>query len=170
MFKSCQNNVLTTFFKKYFMSILFRTFIFWIATFSLSLADEVKVFEFTNEELNGLEIRKVRGADNKTIYTVGSNENGNFLKAIADNAASGLGKEVKIDLNKTPFINITWKIERDLPGIKENTKGYEYAGSGSPSFTPHKPKQLFHQHARVGQQQHTVSDDSTITRSPHIDG
>ncbi len=128
MFKSCQNNVLTTFFKKYFMSILFRTFIFWIATFSLSLADEVKVFEFTNEELNGLEIRKVRGADNKTIYTVGSNENGNFLKAIADNAASGLGKEVKIDLNKTPFINITWKIERDLAGIKENTKkGHDFA-------------------------------------------
>ena len=128
MFKSCQNNVLTTFFKKYFMSILFRTFIFWIATFSLSLADEVKVFEFTNEELAGLEVRKVRGADNKTIYTVGSNENGNFLKAIADNAASGLGKEIKIDLNKTPFINITWKIERDLPGIKENTKkGHDFA-------------------------------------------
>ena len=128
MFKSCQNNVLTTFFKKYFMSILFRTFIFWIATFSISLADEVKVFEFTNEELNGLEIRKVRGADNKTIYTVGSNENGNFLKAIADNAASGLGKEVKIDLNKTPFINITWKIEKDLSGIKENTKkGHDFA-------------------------------------------
>ena len=98
------------------------------ATFSITLADEVKVFEFTNEELNGLEIRKVRGADNKTIYTVGSNENGNFLKAIADNAASGLGKEVKIDLNKTPFINITWKIERDLAGIKENTKkGHDFA-------------------------------------------
>ena len=52
----------------------------------------------------------------------------NFLKAIADNAASGLGKEVKIDLNKTPFINITWKIEKDLSGIKENTKkGHDFA-------------------------------------------
>ena len=70
----------------------------------------------------------MRGADNKTIYTVGSNENGNFLKAVADNAASGLGKEVKIDLNKTPFINITWKIEKDLSGIKENTKkGHDFA-------------------------------------------
>ena len=29
---------------------------------------------------------------------------------------------MKIDLNKTPFINITWKIESDLRGIKENTK------------------------------------------------
>ena len=99
-----------------------KTFIFWFAVFSLSLADEIKVFEFTNEELAKLDVRKVRGADNKTIYTVGSNDNGNFLKAIADNAASGLGKEVKINLNKTPFINITWKIEKDLAGIQENTK------------------------------------------------
>ena len=91
-------------------------------------AETKKVFEFTEKELNSLEVRKVRGADNKTEYTVGSNENGNFLKAIADNAASGLGKQIKIDLNKTPFINITWKVERDLKGIKENTKkGHDYA-------------------------------------------
>ena len=94
----------------------------------MSFADEVKVFDFTEVELSELNVRKVRGADNKTIYTVGSNDNGNFLKAVADNAASGLGKEVKIDLNKTPFINITWKIEKDLLGIKENTKkGHDFA-------------------------------------------
>ena len=110
------------------MNILIQFFIIWLSIISLSLAGEVKVFEFTNEELAELEIRKVRGADNKTIYSVGTNDNGNFLKAIADNAASGLGKEVKIDLNKTPFINITWKIEKDLVGIKENTKkGHDFA-------------------------------------------
>ena len=110
------------------MNILIKTFIIWFAVSSFSLADVVKVFEFTNEELAKLDVRKVRGADNKTIYTVGSNNNGNFLKAIAENAASGLGKEVKIDLNKTPFINITWKIEKDLSGIKENTKkGHDFA-------------------------------------------
>ena len=93
-----------------------------------SLANEVKIFDFTQIELSKLEVRKVRGAKNTTIYTVGSNENGNFLKAEADNAASGLGKEVKIDLDKTPYINITWKIEKDLPGIKENTKkGHDFA-------------------------------------------
>ena len=68
----------------------------------VSAASEIKVFEFTEVELSELEARKVRGADNKTNYTIGSNENGNFLKAVADNAASGLGKKVKIDLNKTP--------------------------------------------------------------------
>ena len=95
---------------------------------SYSYSNEVKVFEFTEKELSELQVRKVRGADNKTIYTLGSNDNGNYYKAIADNAASGLGKEIKIDLNKTPIINITWKIEKDLPGIKESTKkGHDFA-------------------------------------------
>jgi len=95
---------------------------------SYGFSNEIRIFDFNETELSELEVRKVRGADNKTIYTVGSNENGNFYKAVADNAASGLGKEVKIDLNKTPFINITWKIEKDLPGIKENTKkGHDFA-------------------------------------------
>ena len=100
-----------------------------LASFQTNLyADDIKVFEFTDKELSELTVRKVRGADNKTTYSVGSNENGNYLKAIADNAASGLGKEIKIDLNKTPFINITWKIEKDIPGIDETTKkGHDFA-------------------------------------------
>tara|TARA_B100001250_G_scaffold240964_1_gene207083 strand:+ start:487 stop:1140 length:654 start_codon:yes stop_codon:yes gene_type:complete len=92
-------------------------------------AQETIVFDFTNQELDNLKVRKVRGADNKTNYSVGTNENGNFLKADAKNAASGLGKEVKIDLNTKPFIYITWKVEKDLKGIKENTKkGHDFAG------------------------------------------
>ena len=110
------------------MNILTKILIFIFVSIGTGFANEIKVFNFTTDELSNLEVRKVRGAENKTIYTIGSNENGNFLKAVADNAASGLGKEVKIDLNKTPFINITWKIEKDLPGIKENTKkGHDFA-------------------------------------------
>ena len=106
------------------LSLIFLIFIFLTST----NAKEINVFEFSKFELSKLEVRKVRGANNKTIYSVDSNENGNFLKAIADNAASGLGKKTEIDLNKTPFINITWKIEKDLPGIKENTKkGHDFA-------------------------------------------
>ncbi len=110
------------------MKILLNILIITILSINLSLADELRVFNFTETELAELKVRKVRGADNKTLYTVGTNDNGNYLKSVADNAASGLGKELKIDLNKTPFINITWKIEKDLSGIKENTKkGHDYA-------------------------------------------
>ena len=110
------------------MKIIVEIFILLFTLSELTFADEVKIFEFTDTELSKLEVRKVRGADNKTNYSVGSNENGNYLKAIANNAASGLGKEIKINLNKTPIINITWKVEKDLPGIKENTKkGHDFA-------------------------------------------
>ena len=91
------------FFKSIIISILFINFTF---------AEKIHIFDFTDSELQSLEVRKVRGADNKTNYLLGSNENGNYLKAVADNAASGLGKKITIDLNSTPFINITWKIER----------------------------------------------------------
>jgi len=110
------------------MKILAKLSIIILIMSGPSFADKINIFEFTETELSKLEVRKVRGADNKTEYSVGSNENGNFLKAVADNAASGLGKKVKIDLNKTPIINITWKVEKDLAGIKENTKkGHDFA-------------------------------------------
>ena len=110
------------------MKLLFKIFLIVSFIFNIGLADEIKIFDFTKAEISNLQVRKVRGADNETFYTVGNDKNGNFLKSVADNAASGLGKEIKIDLNKTPFINITWKVEKDLPGIKEDTKkGHDFA-------------------------------------------
>ena len=74
-------------FKLILVTALFQTTLY---------AENIKVFEFTDKELSELTVRKVRGADNKTEYSVGSNENGNYLKAIADNAASGLGRRLKL--------------------------------------------------------------------------
>ena len=110
------------------MKVIAKILIIIIIISGPSFADKENIFKFTETELSELEVRKVRGADSKTEYSVGSNNNGNFLKAVADNSASGLGKKVKIDLNKTPIINITWKVEKDLAGIKENTKkGHDFA-------------------------------------------
>ena len=78
------------------MKNILSSIIFSIFLFSLSNANEKVVFDFTENELSTLEVRKVRGAHAKTIYTIGKNKNGNYLKAVADNAASGLGKEIKI--------------------------------------------------------------------------
>ena len=63
------------------MSILIKIFIIWSAIFSISFASEINIFDFTNEELAKLDVRKVRGADNKTIYTVGSNESSKIGRA-----------------------------------------------------------------------------------------
>jgi len=108
-----------------FFNYFLVTFLFF---FTPAYSTNIKVFEFTKDELTNLKVRKVRGADEKTKYSVGDNENGNFLRAEANNSASGLGKEITINLGETPFLNITWKVEKDLPGINESSKkGHDYA-------------------------------------------
>ena len=112
-----------------FMKNLFKLFVIIFFVILPVKAEQIQTFKFTKEELKILKVRKVRGADNKTTYTIGSNKNGNYLKANAENAASGLGKEIKINLNSTPIINITWKVEKNLDGINENSKkGHDFAG------------------------------------------
>ena len=51
------------------MNFLFKIFIICIISSNTILADEVKVFDFTESELSELEVRKVRGADNKTTVS-----------------------------------------------------------------------------------------------------
>ena len=110
------------------LKIFLKILLYLFFSISLVYAENINVFNFTEDEIQSLEVRKVRGADNKTEYSLGSNENGNYLKAVADNAASGLGKKLTINLNSTPFINITWKVEKDLKGINEKSKkGHDYA-------------------------------------------
>ena len=56
------------------MKIILKLSIFILFMCSYGYSNEVKVFEFTEKELSELQIRKVRGADNKTIYPLGSND------------------------------------------------------------------------------------------------
>ncbi len=43
-------------------------------------------------------------------------------------SASGLFKKIHIDLNKTPYFNWSWKIDRSLKGLNERSKeGDDYA-------------------------------------------
>ena len=88
--------------------------VFLILAFQQTLlAETIKVFDFTESEFKTLKVKKVRGADAKTKYSLGKNEYGNFIRSESENAASGLGKEIKINLSKTPFLNITWIVEKD---------------------------------------------------------
>ena len=107
---------------KIFLLISFVTFMFS----NTVIAEKVIVFDFTEEEFKILKVgKKYKG---ETTWTLGSNQNGNFIKAEAEGKGSGLGKEVLINLLKTPFINITWKVEKNLSGIVENSKkGHDYA-------------------------------------------
>ena len=107
------------------MKILIQILILSLFVATSSKSETLKVFEFTQKEFDQLKKRKVKG---ETTWTLGSNESGEYIRAEAEGVGSGLGKEILIDLNRTPIINITWKIEKDLSGINENSKkGHDYA-------------------------------------------
>ena len=107
------------------MRFFFNIILIFLLNINSSYSEVLRVFEFTEDEFKNLKTRKVKG---ETKWSLGSNDNGNFIRAEAEGVGSGLGKEVSIDLNKTPFINITWKVEKDLSGIIENSKkGHDFA-------------------------------------------
>jgi len=132
-------------------------FLIFFLLYEISFAEKVIVFNFSEEEFKTLKVgKKYRG---ETTWTLNSNENGNFIKAEAEGKGSGLGKEVEIDLLKTPFINITWKIEKDLSGIVENSKkGHDYAArvfvikkTGSTALSNRAINYVFSSNNKIGE-------------------
>ena len=86
-----------------------------------SNAKEFRI-DFSDE---GMKLFKKKGLGKKTIYTNGKDDKGWFLKAEADSGATGLGIEIdnKDLLKEMPFLNITFKIEKDFKNIDQTTKG-----------------------------------------------
>ena len=134
--------------------ILFLLIIFVLLSKS-ALGEKIVVFDFTKEEFSTLKVRKVKG---ETSWSLGSNENGNYIRAEAEGKGSGLGKEIEINLKKTPFINITWKVEKDLSGIVENSKkGHDYAArvfvvkkTGSTALSNRAINYVFSSNSKIG--------------------
>ena len=105
---------------------IYSLLIFFLANTSVYSKEKILVFNFNKKELTKLKAHSIK---KKTNYSISSDENGNgFLRAEAEGQASGLGKEIKINLQNTPYLNITWKVEQGLAGIKEDTKkGHDFA-------------------------------------------
>ena len=106
-----------------------KKIIFYFFSFSLIfLTANAKEFriDFSDE---GMKLFKKRGFGKKTVYTNGKDDKGWFLKAEADSSATGLGMEIDKELLKEmPFLNITFKIEKDFDSIDQKTKdGHDWA-------------------------------------------
>ena len=82
--------------------------------------------DFSNE---GMKLLKKRGFGKKTEYQNIKDEKGWYLKAVAEDSATGLGMEIDKDLlREMPFLNITFKIEKDFDSIDQKTKdGHDWA-------------------------------------------
>ena len=95
----------------YFLSVLF--------IFTTVNSKEFRI-DFSDE---GMKLLKKRGFGKKTNYSNGKDDKGWYLKAEADGTATGLGMEIDKELlNEMPFLNITFKIEKDFEIIDQKTK------------------------------------------------
>ncbi len=77
-----------------------------------------------------MKLFKKKGLGKKTVYTNGKDDKGWFLKAEADSGATGLGIEIdnKDLLKEMPFLNVTFKIEKDFTNIDQTSKrGHDWA-------------------------------------------
>ena len=107
---------------KYFVKFLIFTFLFTEMVIS---SEKINIFNFDDNDLTKFKSHSIK---KKTNYSIIRENGESYLKAEAEGQASGLGREIKINLDKTPFLNITWKVEQGIPGIKENSKkGHDFA-------------------------------------------
>jgi hypothetical protein len=82
-------------------------------------AERIPVSQFENEGLSGWEQESFVG---ETQYNLVKKEGVIVLKASSNAAASGLFKKIRIDLEKTPYLNWSWQIERGLHTADERQK------------------------------------------------
>lgn len=91
----------------------------------LALAEPLHIAQFEQESLDAWETKSFVG---ETQYEITQLDNQTVLHALSKQSASGLAKEIKIDLKKTPFLNWSWRIENYLPKMDETSKaGDDYA-------------------------------------------
>ena len=99
-----------------------RFFVYFLSALFIFTTVSSKEFriDFSDE---GMKLLKKRGFGKKTRYTNGKDDKGWYLKAEANDSATGLGMEIEKDLlQEMPFLNITFKIEKDFEIIDQKTK------------------------------------------------
>ena len=57
-----------------------------------------------------------------TQYEISDTDHGKVLKAMTEGKASGLFKEVKVDLERTPYLNWSWQVQNIYSGNDERSK------------------------------------------------
>ena len=99
-----------------------RFFTYFVIILIFSVHANAKEFRIDLSD-EGMKLLKKRGFGKKTIYTNGKDDKGWYLKAEAEDSATGLGMEVDKELlNEMPFLNISFKIEKDFEIIDQKTK------------------------------------------------
>jgi hypothetical protein len=82
--------------------------------------DRVWVARFAAE---GLDAWRTKVFDGRTNYRVVNEGGRQVLRAESDGTASGLYREVTVDLSETPYLHWSWKVPSDLGSPDERSRG-----------------------------------------------
>lgn len=97
--------------------LLLSLMIFSASLFAAETVVEVGLF--SRGELSGWQEKRFEGM---TDYRLVNKDNRTVLRARSEGAASGRFKEVTIDLDKTPVLHWSWRVDNLLEGVDERSK------------------------------------------------
>lgn len=86
---------------------------------SESSAEVIEVANFQAGDLAGWEEKEFKG---KTDYKIQNLDGLKVLTAKSSSSASGMFREITVDLEKTPYLNWSWKVDNVFENINERTK------------------------------------------------
>jgi hypothetical protein len=110
-----------------------KTSLFTLLLISLLIApvsfakkeNSIQISLFSSGNLDNWENKKFSGNTTYKITQLGKNK---VLKAESHSSASGLFKQLRIDLQKTPYLNWRWRIDNHLHKMNEQSKsGDDYS-------------------------------------------
>jgi hypothetical protein len=106
-------------------AMVFMSCGFFMLSASAAESEKVVIGDFSHNRLDGWESKEFKG---KTVYRLVSVDGKTVLQAESHSAASGMFKEQRIDLQQTPFLNWSWRIDSRLGKLDEQSKaGDDYA-------------------------------------------
>lgn len=111
---------------------------------SSSSESSVHVARFSMMDLEGWENKSFEG---ETQYSFIKEQLKSYLRAESKQSASALYKKIKVDIQQTPYLNWSWRVDQALPELNEKEKsGDDYAARiyvvFKTGFTPLSAKAL----------------------------
>ena len=107
------------------MALIYISFSVFLTICHADEKKSVNIYRFSEGEVNNWETQEFAG---ETKYQLVKVDGQIVLEGEAKASASGIFKNVDVDLIQTPFLNWSWRIEKAHPPLEEKTKnGDDYA-------------------------------------------
>jgi len=104
---------------------IYTALILLLLTATLSSASITRVDVLQLPDINAWEKQVFSGVTSYELHEIDGRQ---VLQAISKQSASGLVREIEVDLTKTPYMNWSWKVDSILSDVEETKQsGDDYA-------------------------------------------